>query len=299
MTARSGNLGAPAMAATAFLWSIAGLFIKVIDWHPLTIAGIRSLIASLVILVYLKRPRFHLSFPQVAAAAANAATMILFVSANKTTTSANAIILQYVGPVFTAFIAAVLLKERARIEYIVAFLFAAGGIYLMFMDKLGGGRTLGNILAVLSALTFSFYIVFMRMQKESSPLESILLSHWATAAIGISASLFLPFPRVTLKALGAIAVLGSVQIGLSAILFVYAIKRISAVSANLIAMIEPVFNPIWVFLALGEAPGRRAIAGGAVILAAVTAASIIGARRSLAFRGVKAVPIPPPAPPAP
>lgn len=93
------SAGILAMAATAFLWSIAGLFIKVIDWNPIAIAGMRSFIASIVILIYLKRPVIHLSFPQIAAAIANAATMLLFVSANKTTTAANAIILQYIAPV--------------------------------------------------------------------------------------------------------------------------------------------------------------------------------------------------------
>jgi drug/metabolite transporter (DMT)-like permease len=267
------------MAATAFLWSLAGLFIKVIDWHPLTIAGFRSLIASLVILLYLKRPHLHLSFPQIAAALANTATMLLFVSANKTTTSANAILLQYVGPVFTAFIAAWLLKERVRLEHGVAFVFVVGGMAAMFLDKLGGGRLSGNILAVLSGLMFSFLFVFMRMQKDGSPLESILLSHWLTAAVGIGASLFMPMPRITWGAVGAVMVLGVVQVGLSAILFAFAIKRISAVSANLVAVIEPICNPIWVFLVLGEAPGLRAIAGGVVILVAVTAASVINARR--------------------
>jgi drug/metabolite transporter (DMT)-like permease len=279
MKNRSATLGVLAMAATAFLWSIAGLFIKVVDWHPLTIAGCRSLIASVVILLYLRRPRFHFSFAQIAAALANAMTMLLFVSANKSTTSANAILLQYVGPVFTAFIAALLLKERVRLEHGIAFLFVVGGMAAMFLDKLGGGRLSGNILAVLSGLTFSFYFVFMRMQKDGSPLESILLSHWLTAAIGIGASLFLPMPRVTWGAIGAVAVLGTVQVGLSAILFAFAIKRISAVSANLVAVIEPICNPIWVLIVLGEAPGVRAIAGGAVILVAVTAASLINARR--------------------
>ncbi|MDD8027270.1 MAG: DMT family transporter [Acidobacteriota bacterium] len=277
---RSGTLGVLAMAGTAVLWSIAGLFIKVIDWHPLTIAGFRSLIAGSVILLCLKRPRFHGSFPQIAAGVANAVTMLLFVAANKATTSANAIILQYVGPIFTAFIGALLLKERVRREHVVAFLFVAGGMAAMFMDKLGGGGMIGNILAVLSGLTFSFYFVFMRMQKDGSPLESILLSHAITAAVGIGATLFLPAPHVTWGAVGAIAALGIVQVGLSAVLFAYAIKRVSAVSANLIAVIEPVFNPVWVFLALGEAPSARALAGGAVIIVAVTAASMISARRA-------------------
>ena len=182
--------------------------------------------------------------------------MLLFVAANKTTTSANAILLQYVGPVFTAVIGAWLLKERARWEHWVAFVFVAAGMVLLFMDKLGGGRLLGNVLALLSGLAFSFYYVFMRMQKDGSPLESILLAHWLTAAIGLGVALFLPLPRLHLEGgrrhrhAGA-----SFQVGLAAILFAAAIKRITAVSANLIAVIEPVFNPVWVFLALGEAPG--------------------------------------------
>ncbi|MCX6565027.1 MAG: EamA family transporter [Candidatus Aminicenantes bacterium] len=280
MTSRSAGLGILAMVATAFLWSIAGLFIKVIDWHPLTIAGFRSLIASFVVLLYVRRPHIHLSFPQVAATVCNAATMILFVAANKTTTSANAIILQYIAPVCTAFVGAWLLKEKTRLEHWIAIILVTAGIVVMFMDKLGGGQMLGNIFSLLSGITFSFYFVFMRMQKDGSPIESILLSHWLVSAIGLTATLFLPAPHFTLKAVRAIAVLGIFQIGVAAILFVTAIKRISAISANLIAVIEPVFNPLWVFLALGETPGTKALIGGAVIIAAVTGASIISARRA-------------------
>lgn len=273
------SAGIFAMAGTAFLWSIAGLFIKVIDWNPIAIAGSRSLIASAVIFLYLRHPKIHLSFPQIAAAVANAATMLLFVSANKTTTAANAIILQYFAPVSTVFIGAALLKERARAEHFVALPLVGAGMILMFLDELGGGKLLGNVLAFLSAITFSFYFVFMRMQKDGSPLESILLSHWLTAAICMVLSFFLPLPHLTLKALSAIAVLGVIQIGFSAILFSIAIKRVSAVEANLIAVIEPVFNPVWVFFAIGEAPGSSALIGGGIIILAVTVASIISARR--------------------
>lgn len=276
----STNYGIWAMVATAFLWSIAGLFIKVIDWNPFAIAGARSLISSLVILLYLRRPKFHWSLAQVGAAVASAATMLLFVAANKTTTAANAILLQYVGPVFTAIIGAWILKERARWEHWAAFAFVGAGMVLLFMDKLGGGRLLGNVLALLSGLVFSFYYIFMRMQKDGSPLESILLAHWLTAAIGLGVALFLPPGAFTWKAAGAIAMLGVFQVGVSALLFTAAIKRIPAVFANLIAVIEPVFNPVWVFLALGEKPGANAIIGGLIIIAAVTGASIISARRA-------------------
>lgn len=267
------------MAVTAFLWSSAGLFIKVIDWHPFAIAGMRSLVSSLVVLAWLKRPHIHWSSTQVGAALAQAATMLLFVAANKTTTAANAILLQYIGPVFTAIIGAWLLKERARWEHWVAFIFVAGGMVLLFMDKIGGGRLLGNVLALCSGLTFSFCYVLLRKQKDASPLESMLLAHWFTAAIGLAVTLFLPLPVFTWKAAGAIAMLGIFQVGVAAILFAAAIKRITAVTANLVAVIEPVFNPVWVFLVLGERPGIHAVIGGAIIIAAVTGASIISARR--------------------
>jgi drug/metabolite transporter (DMT)-like permease len=232
------------------------------------------------VLLYVRRPHIHLSFPQVAATVCNAATMILFVAANKTTTSANAIILQYIAPVCTAFIGAWLLKEKTRLEHWIAITLVTAGVVVMFMDKLGGGQTLGTIFSLLSGITFSFYFVFMRMQKDESPIESILLSHWLVSAIGLTATLFLPAPHFTLKSVGAIAVLGIFQIGVAAILFATAIRRISAISANLIAVIEPVFNPLWVFLALGEAPGAKALIGGAVIIAAVTGVSIISVRRA-------------------
>ena len=274
--------GALLMAVTASLWSIAGLFIKMIHWNPFAIAGVRSFIASLVILAFLGKPKIHWSFPQVAAAVANAATMLLFVTANKTTTAANAILLQYMAPVFTAFIGAALLKERTRMEHWAAIFFVAVGMTIMFADKLDGGQIFGDAIALMSAVTFSFYFVFMRMQKEGSPLESNLLSQWIAAGVCLTASLFLPMPEFTQKSVAAIMVLGVVQIGISSILIAYAIKRISAVSANLIAVIEPVLNPVWVFLCLGEYPGMNTIIGGAVILFAVTGVSMISARRSIA-----------------
>jgi drug/metabolite transporter (DMT)-like permease len=185
------------------------------------------------------------------------------------------------APVFTAFIGAALLKERTRMEHWASIFFVAVGMTIMFADKLGGGQLFGDAIALMSAVTFSLYLVFMRMQKEGSPLESNLMSQWIAAGVCLMVSLFLPMPQFTQKSVAAILVLGVVQIGISSILIAYAIKRISAVSANLIAVIEPVLNPVWVFLFLGEYPGMNTIIGGAVILFAVTGVSMISARRSM------------------
>jgi len=276
---RDLGLGVLAMSGTAFLWSIAGLCIKTVDWNPLAIAGVRSLIASLIILVYLRRPNLHFSFPQVAAAIANTGTMLLFVSANKTTTAANAILLQYFSPVLTVLLGALMLHERPKPEQLIALPLVTAGMAIMFLGDLRGGRLLGNILALASAGTFSLYFIFMRMQKDGSPLESILLSHWLTAGICAAAQLFLPAPQLSAKALAGVGVLGLFQIGLSAILFSAAIKRVPAAHASLIAVIEPVLNPLWVFLALGEVPKATTLLGGAIVIATVAAVSAIGMHR--------------------
>jgi len=276
---RGRGIGILAMAGTAFLWSLAGLFIKLTDWNPIAIAGLRSLIASVVILAYLRHPKIHLSFAQVAAAIANAATMLLFVAANKTTTAANAILLHYLAPVLTVFVGAVLLKERTRVEHYVALPLVMAGMALIFADKLGSGQWLGNLLAVLSAFAFSLDFVFMRMQKDGSPLESSLLSHWLTAGLCLAISVFLPLPHMSLRSLGAVAMLGTAQIGLASILFAVAIKRVPAVQASLVAVIEPVFSPVWVFLVIGETPSLNTLIGGAAIVLAVATASVVSAHR--------------------
>jgi drug/metabolite transporter (DMT)-like permease len=271
--------GAIAMLLTALLWSAGGLAIKMADWNPFAIAGARSLLASLMILVWLRRPEFTFSMPQIAAAVANALTMLFFVIANKTTTAANAILLQYTAPVFTAFIGAWLLKEKTRPEHWVSIVFIMAGMAIMFADKIGGGGATGDAIALLSAVTFSLYLVFIRMQKNASPLESILLSHWIVAGVCLFASFFQPLPQLSAKSAAAILVLGILQIGIPSFLIVYALKRISALSANLIAVAEPVLNPLWVFLFLGERPGLNTLVGGAIIIASVAAASLVGARR--------------------
>ncbi len=176
-TARTRAGAIAAVAPCALLWSTGGLFIKIISWNPFALAGVRSLVGGLVILAYLRRPRFTWSFAQIAGALCYAACMIGFVSANKLTTAANAILLQYTAPLYAAVFGWIFLKEKASILDWVTIAVVVGGMALFFMDKLSLGGMQGNLLAIASGVFFAGAIVAFRAQKDGSSLESILLSH--------------------------------------------------------------------------------------------------------------------------
>jgi len=255
------------LAVTAVMWSLGGLLIKSVDAHPLAIAGVRGGIAAIVMLVVLKKPQINWSLAQVGAALAYSATTILFVSANKTTTAANAILLQFTAPIYVAFLAAWLLKEKTRLYDWLAVLIVMGGMVLFFLDNLSTQRVLGNIIAAASGVSFAFFTVFMRMQKDGSPLESVFLGNILTAVIGLP-FLYQSVPNTNGWLL--LIMLGVVQLGIPYILFAKAIKHATALEATLIPIIEPLLNPLWVFLILGETPGILALTGGVIVIATVT-----------------------------
>ncbi|MGC8971272.1 MAG: DMT family transporter [bacterium] len=252
---------------TAVLWSLGGVLIKSVRWNPIAIAGARSAISSLLILAYIRKPKFTWSSDQVLAAIFYAGTVILFVTANKLTTAANAILLQYGAPIYVAILGSIILKEKATISDWITIAVVIFGMFLFFLDKLQPGSLLGNIVAILSGVAFALYIIFMRKQKDESPIESTLLGNILTAIIGLP---FMLSSSPTGSSWIGIILLGTVQLGLSYILYSIAIKEVTALEAILIPIIEPILNPIWVFLAIGEAPGKWAFIGGAIILASVT-----------------------------
>jgi len=264
-----------ALTACALLWSTGGLLIKMVDWNPLALAGVRSLIGGLLVLVVLRRPRFTWSFPQIAGAVSYAGCMVLFVIANKLTTAANAILLQYTAPIYAAVFGWVLLREKATPLDWATIVVVLGGMVLFFMDKLGVGGMTGNVLAIVSGVFFAGTMVALRRQKDVSPLESILLSHAITFVVSIP---FLWGPTPSLRSAAGLAFLGVFQIGIPSFLLTYGVRRVTALQTLLTSVLEPIFNPIWVFLFLGEVPGPRALLGGAIILVAVTTRSVISLR---------------------
>jgi drug/metabolite transporter (DMT)-like permease len=281
-------MGQGAILLCATLWSTSGLFIKLVDWHPLQIAGGRSALAALVLLV-VKLPRtmgrngnFRRSTADfrytIAGGCTYAATMILFVTANKLTASANAILLQYSAPVWAALLAWALAKEKPRWDQWGALALVMGGSLLFFKDGLAGGSFMGDSIALLSGICFGANSVFMRMIREGDPADAMLLAHVITACFSIPFFFLYP-PILSGGALAAITFMGIIQIGLASLLFSYGIRRITAVQAMLTATVEPILNPVWVLLVTGEQPAASALAGGSIIIAAIVVSSLMGKPR--------------------
>lgn len=271
----------------AILWSAGGLLIKSIaSWSPLAIAGARSGIAALVIFFYLyardrRLPRLRWSALQIGTALCYAGVVILFTIANKMTTAANAILLQYTAPVYVALFSYWVLRERITVADWVTVGVVLGGMLLFFLDDLAPGNLAGNIFSVLSGVFFAFFTLLLRKQKDGSPAEAVMLGNIITALVGLP-FYFQAFP--TAFEWGALVFLGLFQLGLSYIFYTIAIKNVIALEAILIPVIEPILNPVWVFLLLGEAPGPWALVGGVLVLGAVTALSIYKARTATPIR---------------
>ncbi len=262
--------------ATGVLWSLGGPLIKWVEWNPLAIAGARSAIATVILMVVLRRPRITWSLAQVGGAMAYAATVILFVAATKLTTAANAILLQYTSPVYAALLGWWFLGERVTWGDWITIAVVIGGMLLFFLDRLTVGGVWGNVLALASGLTFAGMTTLLRKQKDGSPLESVLMGNILTALIGL--------PFMFQRAPGGstwvgLILLGVFQLGLSYVLYSEAVKRITALEAILVSVVEPILNPIWVLLVMHEAPGRWAILGGVVVLGAVTGRYVVRALR--------------------
>ena len=275
--------GQLAVFATAFLWSTSGLFIKMIDWHPMVIAGTRAFGAAVFLIVVrmifpVPKSVKGLAFPFWASAITNSLTVITFVVANKLTASANVVLLQYSSPVWTALLGWWLIKEKPRWEHWGALVLVAGGLLIFLHDGLGSGSLLGNGVAVSSGIFVGFNMVFLRMAKEGNLRDALLMSHVLTTVISIP-FIFLYPPTLSASSVLPIVYMGPIQQGLASIFFAYGIKRVSAIQAILTATIEPLCNPLWVLLVIGEKPSFQAIIGGGLIFAAVVSSSIIGKQR--------------------
>ena len=264
----------------ALLWSTGGILIKLTSWDALSISGVRSLIGAITMMIILRRfPRFFVkdkngtinkkeTIDRAVGMVMYAATMISYVYANKLTTSANAILMQYTNIIYIIALGPLLLGEKnTLVDYLSSIGIFAGLILLVsdgFSHSSGLSSLIGIICGLFSGVAFGLTTIFMRRQKDGQPEDSFILSHLLTFAVAFPAICTSGMPD--LKSIGGLCALGIFQIGLPSILYSVGITRINALGAALITMLEPLMNPVWVFLFYAEKPSITTIIGGIVIL---------------------------------
>ena len=263
------------LVITSVLWSLGGVLLKSVDWHPMAKAGTRSAIAAVVIFTWMRRPKFSWSPNQILGAAAYVGTVSFFAIATDLTTAANAIFLQYTAPVYVALLGAWMLGERTQPRDWLCIALAVAGIAMLCCDGFAANNMPGIFAGLASGFSMALMVIFLRREKDGSPLASLLLGNIATAVIG------LPFGVGKMPGAGewgVLLVLGVLQLGVPYILYGLAIRHVTAIEGILIPLLEPVLNPLWVFLFLGEIPRTWTVAGAVLVLGAMLARGLLGLR---------------------
>ncbi len=256
----------------ATLLSTGGILLKFVDMQPLSIAGLRSIISGLVVLAYLKKPKFTFSKPQMVGALSYATMVIGFTVANKLTTAANAVVLQFTAPVWIALLSAWILRERIRWFDWIAIVFVLSGMVLFFIDDMGGGSTIGNIVAIVSGVALAGNTICLRLQKDGSPVENTLLGHIVTVIVCLP---FIFKANLNLQNAIFILILGVFQLGIAYIFYALSMKHLTALESILIMFLEPILNPIWVIIFYGEKPSVFSLIGGVIVLITLGIRSIV------------------------
>lgn len=254
------------LLAAALLWSTGGLLIKWVQWPMLAISGARSAIAAVFLTLAFRPGFFRLNRHLVGGATAYAACVTFFVVANKMTSAANAVLLQYTAPLHVAVFGYWFLGERPRRVDWIALAMALSGMVLFFLGKLTVEGFWGNVAALLSGVGLAWVALFLRKQKDADPVHSVILGNLMAAVIAVPVMMR---GAPSMQGWIGLLLLGVFQIGTAYALFALAIRHVTALEALLISTIEPVLNPIWVLLLLGQRPGPMAVLGGIIILAAV------------------------------
>lgn len=267
--------------AAALLWSTGGLFIKWTTLAGLELSFWRSLFAIFAVALFTRHEGFGINRVTAVASFVYAVLLILFVLATKTTTAANAIFLQYTAPVYLLILEPIIYKEKFRSPDLITVGVCLGGMALFFVGQLRPQDVAGNLMALASGLFFAFYFLLLRhprareVNRASSVIWGNTLAVILTAPWGLAT-----LTSITGHDLIGVGYLGIVQLGISYTLFTIGMARgVRSLDAGIVCYVEPVLNPVWVFLLLGERPSKWALLGGLIIIVAVISHMLLYARR--------------------
>ncbi|TCO74620.1 DMT family transporter [Marinisporobacter balticus] len=271
------------LVIAAVLWSVGGILIKLVEWNPIAIAGTRSGISAVVMYFYIRynkkngnsKKLFKLNKLKLIGACIYATTVILFVIGNKLTTAANVILLQYTAPIWVVILSGWILKEKVKLVDGACIFFVMMGMIMFFIGDLGTGKMLGNFISVLSGVALAGVVIMLKLQKEGTAVEMIFLGNCITLIVSIP---FVLKSVPSMQSIVGLVLLGVFQLGISYILFAEAVPKVSAIEAIIIPVIEPLLNPVWVFICAGERPGQLALMGGIIVVLSIIFRSILESR---------------------
>lgn len=272
------------------LWSTGGLFIKGTTLDAFSVNAGRSLFAALTVAVFTYHKGLKLNRFTLLASLMYAGTLSCFVYANKTTTAANAIFLQYTAPIYILILAPFILKEKFRASDLLTVVLCLAGMSLFFLETPSAGNRLatdiftGNIAALASGVFFGLYFILLRHPRSlenQNPALSVFYGNIIIVFLMLPLIFNNPPAQITSNDVLAILFLGVFQIGIAYVLFTKGIAGgVRSLDASIIGFIEPLLNPVWVFLILGERPSRWAILGGLIIIVAVISHTLFSSRKS-------------------
>jgi drug/metabolite transporter, DME family len=263
--------------AAALLWSTGGLFIKWTTIGGLELSFWRSLFAIFTVAFFTRREGFGINRLTAAASFLYAVLLILFVLATKTTTAANAIFLQYTAPVYLLILEPIIYKEKFRSQDLITVVVCLGGMALFFVGQLRPQDVAGNLMALASGFCFALYFLLLRHPRAREVNRASSVIYGNTLAVILTA----PWGLATLTSITGhdiigVAYLGIIQLGVAYTLGMA--RGVRSLDAGIICYVEPVLNPVWVFLVLGEKPSQWALLGGSIIIVAVICHMILDAR---------------------
>lgn len=260
--------GVLTMLSASVCFSLGGLLIKMVPWNPLAINGVRNLIASCVIGLYIcfTHHRIKVNFTVLTGAVCMAGVTTMFTIANKLTTAGNAIVLQYSAPIWIILLMFVFFgKKPSRLEAVTIILVLAG-ILCFFFDSLSTGKIVGDLIAFLSGLFYAGMFMLNQFEK-GDPLSSIVIGQFLCGLVlspmALRETVFSP------SALAAVFILGTVQVGLAYILFSIGTRLTDPVTASIINAMEPILNPILVAVFYGEMLGGLSLIGAAIVVGSI------------------------------
>lgn len=257
------------MCIVAFLWSLAGLNIKLINWSPFAITGGRSILVLILLTPVVMHSKHRvITKPVLWGAIFYTLFTYCFIISTKLTVAAIATLMQYTAPVYVALFSYIVLKEKVSKADLLCMVTVFVGMILFFVDDFTGGNILGNIIAVFNGITFAGFSLSCHMQKNTDPVVSVYLGNIFSSLIGIPFVIKAGVPDFNSF---IFLLLLALQVTITYTLYNLASRSLTGMESVLLPILDPLLNPIWVYLFLDEKIGTIAILGGIIVLISIVA----------------------------